>query len=208
MLIMIEGIDGAGKSSVMTEIFKKRISLPKPCIFLSTPGGGVPEIRDILMNPAKGVSPLAEPFLFFSEMIHLSEKIINPLRGSFYIFCDRFFLSTFVYQYCCKTDLLTTSQQETMRKLIFSFLPTFDHTIILTVDEQIGMERSKSFQEFKCGKDNFESADCYEWANRNRFYEMAHQSMIAEKLGSITKIDTTDISPEEVRHKIFNVIGD
>jgi thymidylate kinase len=205
MLIMIEGIDGAGKSSAILELFKNKGAFPKPCVFLNTPGSGIPGIRDILLNPERGVSPLTQPFLFLGEMVHITERMLIPFNNDCYIFFDRFFLSTFVYQYCCKSDLMTNSQQKVIVDMIDHFMPTFDHTFILTVEMQQAINRSKNLMEFR-KRDNFEADGMEEWEKRKKFYENARTMPIAHKLGNIRKIDTTDIGPEFVAGLIITAI--
>ena len=71
MIVAIEGIDGSGKSSVCDELFQM---IQFNSEYIRTPGGGIKEIRDIVLNPDNKIHNLSKLLMFLSEMIQISKK--------------------------------------------------------------------------------------------------------------------------------------
>jgi dTMP kinase len=100
--IVLDGPDGAGKSTqlrLLAETLRKRgIAVLTP----REPGGTkVGEaIRRILLTRRKtGMTALTEAFLFQAARAQLVADVIRPaLRKGVWVLCDRFALSTVVYQ--------------------------------------------------------------------------------------------------------------
>ncbi len=95
--IVIDGIDGSGKSSQVKLLRKK---LGTRAVFTFDPGGTPTGqvIRKILLH-RKGLSPLAAFFLFLASRSALVEEVIAPaLRKGRTVVSDRFDSSTYAYQ--------------------------------------------------------------------------------------------------------------
>ncbi len=112
MFISVEGIDGAGKSSVCNFIKgyleeKTKINCTIARQNKTEPVGKI--IREFIRhNPeAKTVSDKVYPFLFLAGIAETVENIIQPAldRGE-WVISDRFTLSTAVYQNSTMTQLL------------------------------------------------------------------------------------------------------
>lgn len=95
--IVIDGIDGSGKSSQIKLLHKK---LGSRAVFTHDPGGTRTgeEIRQIVLGNKK-LSPLAVFFLFLASRAALVEEIIAPvlLKGK-NVISDRFDSSMYAYQ--------------------------------------------------------------------------------------------------------------
>jgi dTMP kinase len=95
--IVIDGIDGSGKSSQVKLLRKK---LGTRAVFTFDPGGTSTGqvIRKILLH-RKGLSPLTVFFLFLASRAALVEEVIAPaLATGRTVICDRFDSSTYAYQ--------------------------------------------------------------------------------------------------------------
>ena len=98
MLLTIEGIDGAGKSTLATALVRE---LGDDVVLLREPGGvEVSErIRALVKDPALTVSPRAEALLYAAARAQLVEEKLRPLldAGTFVVL-DRFVDSSLAYQ--------------------------------------------------------------------------------------------------------------
>lgn len=101
--IILEGLEGAGKSTALTTI--KRFLAPYAPELITTrePGGTAigEKIREIIKKPAETGVLLdrAELLLFYAARVQLIEEVIRPAlaRGA-WVLADRFELSTWAYQ--------------------------------------------------------------------------------------------------------------
>ena len=100
--IVLDGPDGSGKSTqarLLAETLKQRGT---EVLLLREPGGTATgeAIRKLLLQRgAMAICPLAEAFLFQAARAQLVEEVIRPaLRRGTWVLCDRFSLSTLVYQ--------------------------------------------------------------------------------------------------------------
>lgn len=94
MLVVLEGIDGVGKT---TQISLLKRTCPD-AIFTKEPGGTKfgEKIREILLNTGKNLSPKAEMFLFLADRAEHYAKILHPNDRNL-IFSDRSFVSGIAY---------------------------------------------------------------------------------------------------------------
>lgn len=94
MLINLEGVDGAGKSTqiaLLASTFKDAIITKEPG---ATPLGT--QIRKIILGENLNISHQSEMFLFLADRAEHYEKIIKPNRDKI-VFCDRSFVSGIAY---------------------------------------------------------------------------------------------------------------
>ena len=97
MLITVEGLDGAGKSTLIAELAKAL----EPVTVLREPGGvEVSErIRALLADPAQRVDPRAEALLYAAARAQLvAEKLRPLLEAGDTVLLDRFVDSSLAYQ--------------------------------------------------------------------------------------------------------------
>lgn len=107
--ITIEGIDGAGKTTIINELKKhffdkthnKFFFKNKEVIFTREPGNSGNEFllktRDLIVNYE--ILPITELFLLQANRAEHIQKFIFPLlKEDKIVICDRFIDSTFVYQ--------------------------------------------------------------------------------------------------------------
>lgn len=102
MFITIEGIEGAGKSTLRTRLPELLSPLNKEIIITREPGAtslGL-QIRSMILDPNfKNTSNLAELMLFAADRAqHVEELILPALKRGAIVLCDRYTHSTLAYQ--------------------------------------------------------------------------------------------------------------
>ena len=100
-LIVLEGIEGVGKSTQLAHLRRRLESKGFVATVLREPGGtpAGDEIRRLLLDPGNEVDARTEALLFMASRAQLVADVIRPAlaRGEF-VLLDRFFLSTYAYQ--------------------------------------------------------------------------------------------------------------
>ena len=106
--IVLEGIDGCGKTTQINELYKwlpksGLINKNRTLIKTREPGGSIlgREIRDMILNNNKSNSPsiLTELLLYSADRAeHISKVILPALQNGNWIISDRFSGSTLAYQ--------------------------------------------------------------------------------------------------------------
>ena len=101
MLIVIEGIDGCGKSTQVERLCTRLAAAGRRVTRLREPGGTAlgEQVRGILLDPATEACPTAELFGYLTARAQLCETVIRPAlaRGETVVL-DRFYHSTLAYQ--------------------------------------------------------------------------------------------------------------
>ncbi len=99
---MLDGPDGAGKTTQVARLAARLQEAGVEVLSLREPGAtkAGEAIRAILLDRAqKKLTPLAETFLFQAARAQLIEEVIRPaLAEGKWVLCDRFTLSTLIYQ--------------------------------------------------------------------------------------------------------------
>jgi len=100
-LITIEGIDGAGKSTLARAL---RVELARRGVaaeVVREPGGVelAERIRELVVDPGLAVSPRAEALLYAAARAQLAEQLLRPrLAQGALLLLDRFLDSSLAYQ--------------------------------------------------------------------------------------------------------------
>ena len=101
MLITFEGIDGAGKSTQVTQLKRHLVERGREVLALREPGGTpvAEEIRELLLESHNDITPVGELLLFAASRAELVQQVIRPaLESGSDVILDRFFDSTTAYQ--------------------------------------------------------------------------------------------------------------
>jgi dTMP kinase len=99
-LITIEGIDGAGKSTLATGL-EADLDGDRPVRLLREPGGVElsERIRDLVKDPALRCDPRAEALLYAAARAQLVDERLEPwLAAGTWVLLDRFVDSSLAYQ--------------------------------------------------------------------------------------------------------------
>jgi len=154
MFIVLEGIDGGGKSTqiqFLADHVRQRGGEVVCCADPGTTAAGL-QIRQLLLNsPEIGVAPTTELLLFFAARAQLIHEVIAPaLAAGQVVICDRFLLSSVVYQGHLGQGLggagLPSESRPALiwqlgRMLFGSYLP--DLTIILDLPVETSLARTQ-----------------------------------------------------------------
>jgi dTMP kinase len=141
--IVIDGIEGAGKSTQI-KFIAEYFQAQKREVVLTREPGGTPlgeKLRDILLNTEIDILPTSELLLMFAARHqHLHEKIIPNINAGKIIISDRFVDSSYAYQGGGRG-----LETEIIDSLSFITLENFkpDLTIFLNLPLEVALERIK-----------------------------------------------------------------
>lgn len=100
--IVVEGIDGSGKSTLVERLARNMIRRGRRVRATREPGGTRigEKVRDLLLDAHhSSMTPLTEMFLFMAGRAQLVDEVIRPaLRRGIDVICDRYYYSTAAYQ--------------------------------------------------------------------------------------------------------------
>lgn len=144
-LIVCDGNNGAGKSSVIRAIEEFLISHHHKVLVTREPGGTRigEKIRSVVLDPeTPELCDTTELLLFAAARAqHLKEKIIPAIEAGTIVVCDRFTPATIAFQHYGRgipLDLVRSINSFALE----GFTP--DLNIILDVDPEVGMQRVTS----------------------------------------------------------------
>ncbi|WP_417437967.1 dTMP kinase [Idiomarina sp.] len=195
--IVIEGLEGAGKSSAIASIVTHLQAKGIQAETVREPGGTplAESLRDLVKKKwDEKVSPTTELLLMYASRVQLVENIIKPaLSRNRWVIGDRHDLSSRAYQGGGRElgdDLL----QKIRKITLGNFTP--DLTLLLDVEEKKGLERARERGEL----DRIEEEDL-------AFFQRTRQSYlnIAAKDPSIIVIDANQ-SMLDVHQSILRAI--
>jgi dTMP kinase len=100
-LLVLEGVEGAGKSTQAARLQRALESAGRDTLLVREPGGTMlgERIRELLLAGQGDMTPAAEALLFMASRAELVRRAIRPaLERGAVVVADRFFLSTYAYQ--------------------------------------------------------------------------------------------------------------
>lgn len=100
MFVCFEGIDGAGKTTQALNLVARLLAEGIPAERVFDPGTTRvgQAIREILLNNDEPMSRMAQMLLFSAARAELAEHIARRVEEGVVVVCDRWLLSTLVYQ--------------------------------------------------------------------------------------------------------------
>ena len=100
MFVCFEGIDGAGKSTQARMLHQRLLNDGVSAALVADPGTTKigTAIRQILLHNDDPISPAAQMLLFSAARAELATHIKSLLSDNQTVICDRWLLSTLVYQ--------------------------------------------------------------------------------------------------------------
>jgi dTMP kinase len=169
-LIVLEGVEGAGKTTQVRRLVDRLLAAGLPCLPVREPGGtpAGDVIRQLLLDPQRHMDARAEALLFMASRAQLVTDVIRPAleRGTFVV-ADRFFLSTYAYQIAGR-GLPEEEVREANALATGGLIP--DLTILLDLSSADGLSRALR----RGGADRMErSGDAFHGRVRAAFVEFA-----------------------------------
>ena len=143
IFITIEGPDGAGKTSVLSELYPRLDLVAKRSIIKTREPGGIPiseKIRQIILDPKNTeMDERTEALLYAAaRRQHLMQKVLPALEAGDIVLCDRFVDSSLAYQGAGRrigVEAISLINEFAIEGTIPDF------TIYLDVDSDTGLRR-------------------------------------------------------------------
>ncbi|MFZ2049601.1 MAG: dTMP kinase [Solirubrobacteraceae bacterium] len=140
-LITIEGLDGAGKTTLVQALAQELQRRGLPVVVLREPGG-VPvseRIRELVKDPSAHVSARTEALLYAAARAQLvSERLLPELEQGHFVLLDRFLDSSLAYQGAGR-ELGVEQVREINLFATGGLAP--DRTLLLTISPAAGRAR-------------------------------------------------------------------
>lgn len=143
-LITIEGIDGAGKTTLATGLLEALQARGLDALLLREPGGvpAAERIRELVIDPDLHVTARTEALLYAAARAQLVEEAVEPqLAAGRWLLLDRFIDSSLAYQGGGR-QLGIDAVRAINAFAIRTAQP--DRTLLLMVDRAVGRHRSRS----------------------------------------------------------------
>jgi dTMP kinase len=143
-LITIEGIDGAGKTTLAAGLLDALTARGLDVKLLREPGGvlAAERIRELVIDPDLHVTARTEALLYAAARAQLVEEAIGPLLShGTWVLLDRFIDSSLAYQGGGRglgIDAVRSINEFAIR----TARP--DRTLLLVIDRRLGRSRSRS----------------------------------------------------------------
>ncbi|NDD52918.1 dTMP kinase [bacterium] len=192
MFICFEGIDGSGKTTQARMLCARLQKLGREAECVADPGTtalGV-VLRGLILDNDDPISPSAQMLLFSAARAELADYIRSRLAQKIIVICDRWLLSTLVYQNQSPADLI---------------LSIFNNCVNLPADECFLLDVDHDVAALRRG----EPTDRYERLNdedrskmRQNYLHWAYNQLNAKT----THIISADTSPDIVHERIFNTV--
>jgi dTMP kinase len=142
-LITIEGLDGAGKSTLASALAGELTSHGLRVELLREPGGveASERIRALVKDPALAVSARTEALLYAAARAQLVEQLLGPLLDEgILVLLDRFVDSSLAYQGAGRQ--LGVEQVRDVNRFATGPLAP-DRTLLLRIDPAVGRARQR-----------------------------------------------------------------
>ena len=143
-LITLEGIDGAGKTTLAAALLDALTARGLAVLLLREPGGvpAAERIRELVIDPDLHVTARTEALLYAAARAQLVEEAIEPLlREGRWVLLDRFIDSSLAYQGGGR-ELGIDRVRAINEFAIRTARP--DRTLLLMIDSDLGRSRSRS----------------------------------------------------------------
>ncbi len=201
-LITIEGVDGAGKSTLARSLVAELSARGEEAQLFREPGGveTAERIRALVMDPGLEVSPRTEALLYAAARAQLAQEALAPrLAEGVTVVLDRFLDSSLAYQGAARG--LGIEQVRRINKFAIGSLEP-DRTLLLTLPPELARER-KRLAAGSAGPDRLEREDHAFFAA----VEAAYRRLAAQEPGRIRMIDSSG-PPEQVLRDALTALAD
>jgi dTMP kinase len=199
-LITIEGLDGAGKSTLAAGLLRELTAKGRRVELLREPGGvDISErLRALVKDPALSISPRAEALLYAAARAQLvAEKVEPLLAGGTWVLLDRFVDSSLAYQGAGRA--LGIEEIRAINRFATGGL-TPDRTLYLRISPATGRSRQR---------DRADQPDRLEAENEEFFalIAAAYDELARAEPNRICAIDAAAPPQEVLREALVGVEG-
>lgn len=197
--ITLEGIEGAGKSSILQFIESHLKHLGVACVVTREPGGTLiaEAIRQVLLNQHQEEMSIDTELLlmFASRAQHIAEVIRPALERGEWVVCDRFTDASFAYQGGGRG--MSTEKIEALSSWVQGELEP-DMTILLDLPVEVGFSRIGE----RGAKDRIESAGL-------EFFERVRDSYLtrAKEFSKRFRVINAEQDFEAVKAEVLTVLN-
>jgi dTMP kinase len=140
-LITVEGLDGAGKTTLVAGLTRELAAQGRELLVLREPGGVElsERIRELVKDPELAVDARAEALLYAAARAQLvAEQLVPLLESGQWVLLDRFVDSSLAYQGAGRG--LGVEAIRSLNELATGGLRP-DRTLLLRIDPAVGRER-------------------------------------------------------------------
>jgi dTMP kinase len=140
-LITVEGLDGAGKTTLIAGVTRALAARGRELLVLREPGGVElsERIRELVKDPELNVDPRAEALLYAAARAQLvAEQLVPLLDAGRWVLLDRFVDSSLAYQGAGRA--LGIEEIRALNAFATGGL-TPDRTLLLRIDPAVGRAR-------------------------------------------------------------------
>ena len=196
--IVVEGSEGAGKSTAIKLIQKVLEDKDQEVVLAREPGGTpmAEDLRTVIKSATvdEKVDPRTELLIMYAARVQLVENVIRPaLERGAWLVCDRFFYSTWAYQGGGRElglDLIKPIHDICLSDVIPGL------TIFMDLDPELGLERARG----RGALDRFELEQIDFFHRTRQMY-----SQLCEDRKEMQKIDASK-TMEEVHLDLMSLI--
>lgn len=202
--ITIEGVEGAGKTTVLEKVLKRLTELNYDVLLTREPGGiKISEkIRDIILdNEHAEMEKRTEALLYAAaRRQHLVQKIIPALEAGKIVLCDRFIDSSLAYQGFAR-EIGIDNVLKINEFAIEGFMPSL--TLYFDIEPEKGLNRIKQNKEREQNRLDLETLEFH-----RKVYE-GYQLLLEKFPERIKKVDAdqpvSQVTEETLRLIISHV---
>lgn len=181
-LVVIEGLDGTGKSTLAA-----RLAARMGATLLRTPPAELGEVRPVV-DDAFARSPIAAQLFYGASVVHASDRARALLAAGTPVVIDRYWLSTVAYAQCRDAHVDLSAVEPV--------LLCADLTVFLEVDESARRERLQTRGMTDADRDSVRQRD----ALRTHYLRALDGSRVS---GAVLRLDTSHITPDELVERVL-----
>lgn len=183
-MIVFEGTEGAGKTTLALLTKRWLEEQGKSVILTREPGSThnvvTKMLRELILNPPEKLSPLTELFLYIADRAQHIDNVVKPaLSTGTYVVCDRYMLSTYVYQGYMKG--LSLDYLDELHKVF----PVPDITFVLDVNPGIAWTRVQSRAKETGVLNRFDASSMADYSDMVAYYKLLVRTKSIEQTGLI-----------------------
>ncbi|QWC22892.1 dTMP kinase [Bacillus haikouensis] len=198
--ITVEGPDGAGKSTILNELYNKLVEEGRDVVKTREPGGVsiAEQIREVILNKENTAMDIRTEALLYAaaRRQHLVEVVTPALEKGSIVICDRFIDSSLAYQGKGR-NIGMTEVMNINQFAIEDKMP--DLTLYFDITPEEGLKRIAGHDGREVNRLDLESLDFHQ-----KVYE-GYQSLIEQYPDRIKVVDASK-SKEEVLASAYDIV--